>query len=683
MFQGEVSDKIECLVCKHQSSSKQPFLMVPLVIQYFGAADKCRSVVESLNMFIKTETLDAENLYQCDHCAKKVEAVKGTKITKLPYILMLSIQRFGYDFETDRRIKINDRFEFTEQLDMKPFLFADDAAAEEFLYELYAVLVHSGNAYGGHYYAYIKSLEDGRWYKFNDSAVTEVAYADVEEAFGGERKSSYGYSYSYYASSASAYLLLYRRIDRRSNTNAVPTSVISAELVEKVRNAKEEAHYSGYDNVSVSVVVECDLLQKKVKLNLTDPVDALYAAAADAFSLQIVPPDEFRLRKYLPYYDVVSNPLPRDAVRTIDAVRIFNNSAFVIEVKSPSKPFPRAVSADSYNLLHIRVYEWTTPPPETATTPHFRLLCQLTLTENSTLDEIRGAVAEQVDIPSEQLHLFRAPPYAGGAPAELSGDAYSRPFGSSGSVWDVKNVFAVGDDAMLADPNAYREGMENVGELVTVFFSALDSKEQEHRLHFDRRRAVSDLKNEISHRLFAGAAAAPEFRLYVDNYYDSTVLQEEKAVSSFLSTYSSNQLKVLVKSKTRLALKFKRLHPQGGDKVFDGADVAAEFDDEPTAAEALRDLRERVGGVRDGQILRLWELDWSGEPSKLVAADAIVRVGGGHGGEREYGFEVRGGVEEKAAPSDLTLCVLHFKRNPPPSPNLDPPPSPDTPSVDV
>ena len=33
-------------------------------------------------------------------------------------------------------------------------------------------MIHSGGAYGGHYYAYIKSFEDGKWYNFNDSSVT-------------------------------------------------------------------------------------------------------------------------------------------------------------------------------------------------------------------------------------------------------------------------------------------------------------------------------------------------------------------------------------------------------------------------------------------------------------------------------------------------------------------------------
>lgn len=44
----------------------------------------------------------------------------------------------------------------------------------EFVYELYSILIHSGSAMGGHYYAYIKSFEDSKWYNFNDSVVSEI-----------------------------------------------------------------------------------------------------------------------------------------------------------------------------------------------------------------------------------------------------------------------------------------------------------------------------------------------------------------------------------------------------------------------------------------------------------------------------------------------------------------------------
>jgi hypothetical protein len=32
-------------------------------------------------------------------------------------------------------------------------------------------MIHSGSAFGGHYYAFIKDLETGLWFNFNDSSV--------------------------------------------------------------------------------------------------------------------------------------------------------------------------------------------------------------------------------------------------------------------------------------------------------------------------------------------------------------------------------------------------------------------------------------------------------------------------------------------------------------------------------
>eukprot|EP00358_Blepharisma_japonicum_P000054 CAMPEP_0202954480 /NCGR_PEP_ID=MMETSP1395-20130829/50840_1 /ASSEMBLY_ACC=CAM_ASM_000871 /TAXON_ID=5961 /ORGANISM="Blepharisma japonicum, Strain Stock R1072" /LENGTH=276 /DNA_ID=CAMNT_0049670025 /DNA_START=359 /DNA_END=1189 /DNA_ORIENTATION=+ len=61
----------------------------------------------------------------------------------------------------------------------------------EDVYELYSIMIHSGSANGGHYYAYIKSFETGRWYDFDDSSVKEIDEKDIEKVFGGETK-SYG-----------------------------------------------------------------------------------------------------------------------------------------------------------------------------------------------------------------------------------------------------------------------------------------------------------------------------------------------------------------------------------------------------------------------------------------------------------------------------------------------------------
>ena len=63
------------------------------------------------------------------------------------------------------------------------------------MYELYSILIHSGSAMGGHYYAYIKSFEDGKWYNFNDAIVSEIGEGSlnekIQEMFGGNATSAY------------------------------------------------------------------------------------------------------------------------------------------------------------------------------------------------------------------------------------------------------------------------------------------------------------------------------------------------------------------------------------------------------------------------------------------------------------------------------------------------------------
>jgi ubiquitin carboxyl-terminal hydrolase 34 len=66
------------------------------------------------------------------------------------------------------------------------------------VYELYAILVHSGTANAGHYFSYIRIPDNNRWFSFNDERVQEIAPSDIEKTFGGSGGAS------------SAYVLYYR-----------------------------------------------------------------------------------------------------------------------------------------------------------------------------------------------------------------------------------------------------------------------------------------------------------------------------------------------------------------------------------------------------------------------------------------------------------------------------------------
>jgi ubiquitin carboxyl-terminal hydrolase 47 len=201
----------------------QPSLKdVPLCIRPFGSDKTFQSVEEALDAFVQPETLDENNQYFCSKCNKMCRAHKGLKFQSFPYILSLQLKRFDFDYNTMSRFKLSNSVTFPEFLNVRKYLNTDEeendlqsstTPIEKFYdYELFSIMIHSGSATGGHYYAYIKSFDTGQWYNFNDEKVTKLDRSDLSKAFGT--------SYSMY-SSATAYMLLYRQINPARNENFI------------------------------------------------------------------------------------------------------------------------------------------------------------------------------------------------------------------------------------------------------------------------------------------------------------------------------------------------------------------------------------------------------------------------------------------------------------------------------
>lgn len=144
-----------------------------------------------------------------------MNTVKRLCVKKLPPILAIQLKRFEYDYERLCPIKFNDYFEFPRLLDMEPYTVWGLAKAEGEVidydmeeeanrdvctrYQLTGIVVHSGQASGGHYYSYILhrpppnatgGMGGTKWYKFDDGDVSECKMDDDEEmknqCFGGE-----------------------------------------------------------------------------------------------------------------------------------------------------------------------------------------------------------------------------------------------------------------------------------------------------------------------------------------------------------------------------------------------------------------------------------------------------------------------------------------------------------------
>lgn len=188
--------------------------------------------------------------------------------------MAIQLKRFDYDFERSCAIKFNDYFEFPRVLDMEPYtvnglakiegeiIEEDLVVCEDFeinqsgrsnctRYELCGIVVHSGQASGGHYYSYIlhKNADSTRkWYKFDDGDVSECKLDDDEEmkiqCFGGEYM---GEVFDQMLKRMScrrqkrwwnAYILVYRRVDTQENE--ITTSLTEMSIVDRSSNSQNQ-----------------------------------------------------------------------------------------------------------------------------------------------------------------------------------------------------------------------------------------------------------------------------------------------------------------------------------------------------------------------------------------------------------------------------------------------------------
>ncbi|XP_055619318.1 probable ubiquitin carboxyl-terminal hydrolase FAF isoform X2 [Toxorhynchites rutilus septentrionalis] len=198
---GCFSDQKICQDCPHRYSKDEPFSVFSVDIRNHS------SLTDSLEQYVKGEILEGADAYHCDKCDKKVVTVKRLCVRKLPPILAIQLKRFEYDYERVCAIKFNDYFEFPRWLDMEPYTVSGLAKIEgevidvddksdqctETRYQLTGIVVHSGQASGGHYFSYIlhrtpSGLE--KWYKFDDGEVLECKMNEDDElkaqCFGGD-----------------------------------------------------------------------------------------------------------------------------------------------------------------------------------------------------------------------------------------------------------------------------------------------------------------------------------------------------------------------------------------------------------------------------------------------------------------------------------------------------------------
>lgn len=128
------------------------------------------NLVECLDDLFLDENFNKENenQYYNDKTKSYIDAIKQHKILNPPKILVISLKRWNNNLRKNQRI-----IHFDDELDIESYLSKTVKDMVCSKYELFAIINHSGNIFGGHYHAFCKN-DNKKWYCFNDTNVTEL-----------------------------------------------------------------------------------------------------------------------------------------------------------------------------------------------------------------------------------------------------------------------------------------------------------------------------------------------------------------------------------------------------------------------------------------------------------------------------------------------------------------------------
>ncbi|XP_018335481.1 ubiquitin carboxyl-terminal hydrolase 47 [Agrilus planipennis] len=215
-----------------------------------------------------------------------------------------------------------------------------------YIYELFSIMIHSGSASGGHYYAYIKDFKKNKWYCFNDQMVSPITEDDIKKTYGGGP--SRGYYSGAYSSSTNAYMLMYRQIDKERNCKAMTVAEFPPHLRKLLRKMRQKEEFDRVakerQNEMFRLKVYClHPIQKRlvdVKIYCTDDT-TLSDATKDAyhfFKLEgLVAYEDCRLVTFNRIQELIECDFEENS--KFGDMQSMNMSSWLLEIKEPGTKF--------------------------------------------------------------------------------------------------------------------------------------------------------------------------------------------------------------------------------------------------------------------------------------------------------------------------------------------------------
>jgi ubiquitin carboxyl-terminal hydrolase 47 len=275
----------------------------------------------------------------------------------------------------------------------------------QFVYELFSILIHSGGAHAGHYYAYIKDSANNQWYKFNDVMVYRISFLEIISTFGQNISKKKRYSNNVQDRS-NAYMLMYRQIDPDFNVNEVPKSLISQELrdevendvtVEKIKLLERERK----DNRMQLKVIYDDESKAFWVNRKEDPLTFLLLQAMKEFEIDNLEVSDCRLRAYNIVNKVMQETYTGKENQTFEELSIFPLKTLALETKKPEESFEEL----DPNQITLKVNKWIrglTILDEDNLKP-----LRIKISKEETMEQLIEKLSNISEIPVENLRVFK------------------------------------------------------------------------------------------------------------------------------------------------------------------------------------------------------------------------------------------------------------------------------------
>ena len=185
LFYGTSENITQCEICNRFIYNFQKFEFLSFGVgNYIG---KEFNLYNGFDDYTKIDKLTGDNQYYCHICQKLCNALITTRIITPPKYLLINIDYGKNKRFMPKYVKYDDVIDITKYLSFN--------YGKPIRYKILGICSHSGQSGRfGHYIAFCRNKNNSKWFKFNDSLVSECGTKEISN--GGD-----------------PYLLLYEKIE--------------------------------------------------------------------------------------------------------------------------------------------------------------------------------------------------------------------------------------------------------------------------------------------------------------------------------------------------------------------------------------------------------------------------------------------------------------------------------------